>query len=137
MMDLRNITEPNDTLWEADINLFASMKDHYQSANERTFFEMMEQKETWQFAFGVDDLMVYEDNEEGFRITRCAFDIYALDVKGMKFNRNTQMIMTLSAFLNLHLKNDASISSLDMTLWEWLRQRDYKGIHYDRNRYIE
>ncbi len=113
-----------------DAELFASMKDNYQSKNEREFFEKMLYKQQWECSFSRDFLLPWRDNEEGIYIIRCYFDEYIVG----KYEKATNevYVQNLVDALNLNLR-EIGILDEDITLFEWLRRRDYAGINYDND----
>ncbi len=113
-----------------DAELFASMKDNYQSENEREFFEKMLYKQQWECSFSRDFLLSQQDNEDEIYILRCYFDEYIVG----KYEKAADevYVQNLHDALNLNLK-EIGVLDEDITLFEWLRCRDYAGINYDND----
>lgn len=117
-------------LWPEDKTLFESMKGHYQSDNEREFFEKQRYKQENVITIS-NDLLLHEDNnEDKIYIVRCWFDEYVIGGEGYK--RGEEHYMNLSEALNANLK-EIGVLDRDITLFQWLRERDYKGVEYNHN----
>lgn len=117
-------------LWPEDIALFNSMVGHYQSDNEQKFFEIQRYKEECVVTIS-NDLVLHEDNnEDKIYIVRCWFCEYV--VGSMGFKKGEEHYMNLSEALDANLRK-IGVLDRDMTLFQWLRERDYKGIEYDHN----
>lgn len=112
-----------------DQKLFDSMVNKYQSLNEKTFFEEMKHKQEHEFTVS-NDLILWEgDNEDRLYIVRCEYEEYILGCESKPIERH---YMTLHDALFANLKNEGLLQA-DITLFDWLRQRDYKGIQYNHN----
>lgn len=122
-------TLKND-LWPEDKALFDSMIGHYQSANEREFFEKQRYKQENVITIS-NDLLLHEDNnEDRIYIVRCWFDEYVIG--GESYKHGEEHYMNLSEALNANLK-EIGVLDRDITLFQWLRERDYEGVEYDHN----
>ncbi len=113
-----------------DAELFASMKDNYQSENEREFFEKMLYKQQWECSFSHDLLLSERDNEDEIYFVRCYFDEYTIGKNGKAADE--AYVQNLTDALNLNLK-EIGVLDENITLFEWLRRRDYAGINYDND----
>ncbi len=123
------MNQEKNELWPEDAALFDSMVGHYQSDNEQEFFEKQRYKEEYVITIS-NDLVLHEDNnEDGIYIVRCWFCEY---VVGQVRNKEEQHVMNLSEALQLDLK-ETGLLDRDITLFQWLRERDYKGVEYDHN----
>ena len=117
-------------LWPEDKALFDSMIGHYQSDNEREFFEKQRYKQENVITIS-NDLLLHEDNnEDKIYIVRCWFDEYVIGGEGYKHGE--EHYMNLSEALNANLK-EIGVLNRDITLFQWLRERDYKGVEYNHN----
>ena len=116
-------------LTNEDRALFDRMKDEYQSENEREFFEKLRYKQEFALTFSNDLIMHERSNDEGLYIVRCIFAEY---VVGQKEVIEEQHVMDLSEALAINLK-ETGLLDRDITLFEWLRERDYAGVEYDHN----
>lgn len=113
-----------------DKALFESMVGHYQSDHEREFFEKQCYKQEYVMTSS-NDLLLHEDNnEDRIYIVRCWYEEYV--VGGELYKQGEEHFMTLSETLNANLK-EIGVLDKDITLFQWLRERDYKGVEYDHN----
>ena len=72
----------------ADQILFAHMEGHYQSENERNFFETMKYKEECELPDGWDVLLSDKDNEENIFFYRDSYDFYMIEHRDPQFVTN-------------------------------------------------
>mgnify|MGYP004564177069 FL=1 len=105
------------------------MRGHYQSENEKTFFEQLQYKQENVFTTSHELILSESNNADGLYIVRCEFEEYIL---GQESLIEEQHVMSLSEALNINLKT-AGLLDRDMTLLEWLRARDYSGVEYNHN----
>lgn len=78
-----------------------------------------------------NDLLLHEDNnEDRIYIVRCWFDEYVIG--GESYKHGEEHYMNLSEALNANLK-EIGVLDRDITLFQWLRERDYEGVEYDHN----
>lgn len=102
------------------------------SENERIFYEKLRYKVLHEPAFGNEVLMHEFDNDEGLYILRVRFDEILIG----KNEYSPGEKMTPMEFEGVNFAMDQDISEYvgrKITLKQWLRERDYKGIRYDRN----
>ena len=118
--------EKVNQLCPEDEQLFASMQGHYQSENERIFFETMKYKEEYELATMNDLLMTEEDNDEDLYFIRIYVDEYEIGIDTTKNH-----FQSLAEALAMPLSEIGKTTEL--TFGEWLKQRDYKGINYEGN----
>lgn len=109
--------------------LFEYMVGHYQSDNEREFFEKLRYKQEYVMTSSNDLILDEDNNEDGMYIVRCWYEEY---VVGQEKVIEEQHVMYLAEALQLNLK-EVGLLDRDITLFEWLRERDYKGVEYDHN----
>lgn len=114
-------------LLEDDLALFEEMRGNYVSENERVFFETIEQKEINDFSSMYDMLMLEPDNEISFFLQREYWNEYELGIG----KRSCEHCDSLSEALNFDMFNLGHTEHISVL--QWLRQRDYAGIHYDRD----
>lgn len=119
----------NKFMWDEDIALFRRMKGNYQSEHEREFFETLKYREENVLSVCFDWLILEPENEDRLYLIRCEYSEYLLGKEG---NFEEQHYMNLAETLSANLK-DLGLLDRDITLFQWLRERDYKGIRYDRN----
>lgn len=106
------------------------MIGHYQSENEREFFEKQRYKQECVMTSS-NDLLLHEDNnQDRIYIVRCWYEEYV--VGGLLYKQGEEHFMTLKETLDANLK-EIGILDRDITLLQWLRERDYKGVEYDHN----
>lgn len=119
--------EIENELSKEDNVLFKQMSEHYQSENERIFFETMKYKEEYELAFMNDLLLTEDDNEDKLFFIRIYADEYEVGLGSAK-----KHFQSLADALNMSL-SEIGFSTNCENFGEWLRQRDYNGINYDRN----
>ncbi len=116
-------------LWVDDDELFTSMKENYQSENEREFFEKILYKQEWECSLSNDLILSEKDNEDEIYIVRVYFEEYIVGKKGKV---EEEHVMCLTEALALNLK-EIGVLDESITLFEWLRRRDYVGVKYDND----
>lgn len=119
-----------NTLWNEDNALFKSMEEHCQSDNERKFFEILRYKQENVISISYDLILHEDNNEDGIYIVRCWYDEYI--VGGVGYKHGEEHYMNLSEALNANLK-ETGVLDRDVSLFQWLRERDYKGVEYNHN----
>ena len=119
-------------LWKEDEDLFTSMEGKYQSSNEKVFFEKMRHKMEYEIAPSNDLIMFEEDNDDHIYIVRCVYEEIIVG-HGFKGNYDEEYhVMTLYEALNANLMQLGFLDR-DITLLEWLRERNYEKIRYNHN----
>ena len=119
-------------LRNTDIRLFESMRGNYQSENEKKFFEYLFYVEQWDFCMSGDMLLHEDDNKEKIYIMRVGFDEYEVGKDSPNVLKN-QHVQGLSYVLAINMK-ECGLLGENITLLQWLKKRDYKGVRYDQNR---
>ena len=119
--------EKVNQLSQEDIQLFASKEGHYQTEEERIFFETLKYKEEYELATMNELLLIEEDNEDNLYFIRIYADEYEVGLGATK-----EHFQSLADALQLKL-SEIGMPASDCTFGQWLQQRNYKGIHYDRN----
>lgn len=114
-------------LWPEDKKLFESMEGHYQSDSEREFFEKQRYKEEHVMTSANDLLMSEFSNDDHIYIVRCWYEEYIVGC-----GNNEEHYMNLHDALDANLKQ-IGVANKDITLFQWLRDRDYKGVEYNHN----
>lgn len=112
-----------------DRELFEAMEGRFISENEKIFFEIIRYKQEHVFTFANDLILSETNNDEGLYIVRCEYEEYIVGRRGLT---QEQHVMCLCEALNLNLKVCGLIDR-DITLFQWLRERDYEGVEYDHN----
>lgn len=119
-----------NTLWDADKNLFASMKHDSISHEEYNFFRNMEFKELHEPTLSNDLIMSEKNNADKIYIVREVYDEYVI---GCSLHPEDEVhVMNLSEALSTNLQS-IGLSEKNETLWDWLRSINYKGITYNHN----
>lgn len=102
------------------------------SDNERRFFEKLRYKVLHETAASNDVLMNEKDNEEGLYVLRVGTDDILLGKNLSDPNEKSTPIEIAGLFQALE-EDIFPYVGRHITLWQWLRDRDYKGIRYDAN----
>ena len=119
-------------LWDADAKLFASMKNASLTSNEANFFRNMQYKEEYEVT-ALNDLLVSEyENDDEIYLIRMNYDEYVIG-HGIGTNGAEEVhVMNLTEALAVNFKTEGFLDR-DITLWQWLREKDYKIVNYGRN----
>lgn len=119
-------------LWDADKELFASMKGKYRSINEENFFKNIQYKQEYECTV-LNDLLVSEyENPDEIYVVREVYEEYVVGQGVGTNDTREEHVMNLSEALALNLKELGYIDR-DLTLLEWLRECDYSVVNYERN----
>lgn len=115
---------------EIDRELFIKMKTDSITMNESIFFEKMEYKELYEYPISLFDVILSEnDNEQGLYFVKCYCCEYLIGIN------NSTVMFELSCIpdsLSEALDTDLfPLLNKHITLLEWFRQRDYKGVNYN------
>lgn len=102
------------------------------SENERKFFTNLRQKILFETAASNDVLMNENDNDDGLYILRVGSDDILIGKNLSKPNEQSTPEEYSGIFLALQQDLHKYVQR-HVTLLEWLRERDYKGIRYDAN----
>lgn len=119
----------NNELTMEDRQLFRRMTVECRTENERLFFERMRHKQEHEITATIDIILHERDNSDKLFIVRYWFDEYAI---GREDLPREYHFMSLSEALAANVKQLALLDE-DITLFEWLRRRDYAGVKYDQN----
>jgi L-alanine-DL-glutamate epimerase-like enolase superfamily enzyme len=119
-------------LWDADAKLFASMEEGSLTPNEANFFKNMQFKEEYE-PTALNDLLVSEyENTDEIYLVRVEFDEYLVGHGIGTDGAEEVHTMNLSEALAVNFKTEGFLDR-DITLWQWLREKDYAIVNYDRN----
>ncbi len=118
-----------NTIWDVDEQLFTSLEGKYQSENEAVFFRNMRFKQEYEVALSNDLILSENDNEDEIYLVRVEYDEYLVG-KG-ESESNEAHLMNLSEALSLNLSSVGL--AREITLLNWLKERDYAGIKYNHN----
>ena len=119
-------------LSQEDKRFFDELGNKFISEEEKEFFEKMKYKLQFEPAPANDLIFSENDNEDGIYIVRCYDCEFIIGCHLKDRFLEEHYVMTFSDALNSNLKECGFIQE-DKTLWEWLRQRNYKGIQYHHN----
>ena len=127
-MEDRKKTElvPKDKLF------FDNLGDVFASTEEKNFFENMKYKMEFEPAMSNDLIMSENDNEDGIYIVRCYDYEFIIGCHVGDTFKEEKYTMNFSDTLETNLKNCGFIDD-NLTLLEWLRNRNFKGVQYDHN----
>lgn len=119
-------------LWDVDTKLFASMKTGSLTPNEANFFNNMQYKQEYEVT-ALNDLLVSEyENGDEIYVIRMNYDEYVVG-HGIGTDGTQEVhVMNLSEALAVNFKNEGFLNR-DITLWQWLREKDYTVVNYGRN----
>lgn len=119
-------------LRKEDQELFSKMEGKYISENEKIFFEKQRYKEEY-VPTGMNDLVMHENsNNDNIYIVRVDLSEYIIGHGTVGHYDEEIYVMTLAEALAVNM-HKAGFIEQDITLWQWLRLRDYKGVEYDHN----
>ncbi len=121
---------PTNTLWVADKELFASMLGKYRTPEEANFFQNMQFKEEHEPTLSNDLILAENDNSLRIYIVRVNYDEYIIGCS--HYPEREVHVMNLSEALNVNLA-EIGIHESDVTIGQWLRCQNYKGVQYNRN----
>ncbi len=116
-------------LWPCDEKLFAALEGNYQSMNEAVFFRNMKYKQEYEVALSNDLIISELENPDQVYLVRVEYDEYIVGVG--PDDTHEVHVMNLSEALEV----DLGVLGLkrNMTLREWLKERDYSDVMYDHN----
>ena len=117
-------------IWDVDKRLFDEMNGKYNTPEESNFFQTMRYKEECEPALANDLILSENTNPEGLYIVRELYDVYVVGIASLE--EEEMHVMNLHEALNIKL-SEVGLSNNDLTLWEWLRHRNYQGVTYNHN----
>lgn len=117
-------------LWDVDKKLFESMKNNYISPEEEEFFKNIQYKQEYEITASNDLILSEHDNSDGLYIVRVIYDEYEVGVE--KAPLKEKHVMNLSEALSINL-TEIGLTDKNITLFDWLREKNYEGINYDGN----
>jgi len=115
-----------------DKHLFDNLGDKFTSAEEKNFFEKMKYKLEFEPAMSNDLIMSEHDNENGIYIVRCYDCEFIIGCRSADNFKEEKYTMNFSDALETNLKECGFIDD-NLTLFEWLLKRNFKGVQYDHN----
>ncbi len=121
-----------NNLWDVDAKLFTSMKKGSLSPNEANFFSNMQYKQEFEES-ALNDLLVSEyENDDEIYLIRMNYDEYVVGHGIGTDGAQEVHAMNLSEALAVNFKSEGFLDR-DITLWQWLREKDYEIVNYGRN----
>ena len=115
-----------------DKQFFDNLGDVFTCAEEKNFFVKMKHKIEFEPAMSNDLIMSENDNEDGIYIVRCYDYEFIVGCHVGDIFKEEQYTMNFSDALSTNLKECGFIKD-NLTLLEWLRKRNFKGVQYDHN----
>lgn len=119
-------------LWPQDIEFLKNINSHPFSESERLFFEKLKSKMEDELAPCKEVLFSERDNADGIFLLRDGYDEFILGTERNDVPEDYIHVMNLSDVMSLNLGN-AKFVDRDITLLDWLRERDYKGAMFNHN----
>ncbi len=128
---MRKIDLNNEYLPVEDRELYEKMQGHFISDEEKTFFEELLCKELYECPMSTFDVIMHEDdNEDHLYVQKEYNSEYAVG----RFFENGKRITLDEQPLCLAELVEADLFPLlqrHVTVLEWLRARNYKGVNYN------
>lgn len=121
-------------LWPKDEQLLTELINHPTSANEKAFFSKLKQKMESELAPCQEVLFSMQDNPDQLYVLRDGYDEFIIGSGKEDLKWDVVHTMSLSDALQTNLKESGLINQ-DMTLLEWLRQRDYANALFHNQAY--
>lgn len=115
-----------------DITLFKDMEGKYVSNEEKEFFERMKFKIESEPAPANDLIMSNLNNDDGIYIVRCYDYEFRIGCHIGEEYKEEFYAMDFHDALNVNLRESGLIDE-NLSLLEWLRKRNYKGVEYNHN----
>ena len=120
----------NNELPEDDKRLLANLDTFCKFGKEREFIlQMLEIEQHWVTEVGAS-IILEDENEDGLYIMHYNSTEYEI---GNRDQSGVYIAFSLMELLNLYL-DEHNILSRHVTVLEWLRQRNYEHVTYDRTR---
>ena len=115
----------NFELSTIDKQFFIQMQDSYISEAERIFFSTMEYKEQHEPTYMYELLILEDENEDKLFFIRMNVSEYRVGINKMEYRESLKDTLDIDLFDIGHTEH--------ISLFDWLRKRNYSNIHYDRN----
>lgn len=112
--------------------LFKDMEGKYVSNEEKEFFERMKFKIENEPAPANDLIMSNRNNNDGIYIVRCYDYAFRIGCHVGEEYKKEFYAMDFHDALNVNLRECGFIDE-NLSLLEWLRKRNYKGVEYNHN----
>ena len=115
-----------------DVSLFKHMEGKYISNEEKEFFERMKFKIESELAPANDLIMSNRNNNDGIYIVRCYDYAFRIGCHVGEEYKKEFYAMDFHDALEVNLRECGFIDE-NLSLLEWLRKRNYKGVEYNHN----
>ena len=119
-------------LWPSDKEILETIIAHPFSANELEFFTQLRNKMENELAPCKEVHFSEKDNEDGIFLLRDGYDEFIIGTEKDNVPNDYIHVMSLSEALSMNLSNIGFVDR-DITLLDWLRERDYKGAMMNHN----
>ncbi len=119
-------------LWPEDAVILDELIAHPHTDNERAFFSALRAKMENELAPCKEVHFSEKDNSDAIFLLRDGYDEFIIGTGDENNPAESVHVMSLSEALNVNLK-DAGFINRNLTLLEWLRERDYKDAMFDHN----
>lgn len=117
----------NEEMYKEDVDFFAAVLKTEMPKNERNFFEKMKDKVEGEFAPSADIMMLEENNKDEIYLIRYYFSEFKI---GKLHGSDAIYCITFAQAINADM---FTIIGRHITLLEWLREIDFKGLNYNGN----
>lgn len=117
----------NEEMYKEDVEFFANIFNVEMRRNERNFFEKMKEKVESEFAPSADIMMLEENNKDEIFLIRYYFSEFKI---GKLHGNEAIYCISFAQAINADL---FILLGRHITLMEWLREIDFKGINYSGN----
>lgn len=117
----------DEQMRDEDKAFFTKVFDKEMSPNERRFFERMKEKVEGEFAPSADIMMIEDSNEEEVFIIRYYFHEFKIG------KHNWDEAVYEDSFSKFIRADMYILLGRHVTLLEWLREIDFKGVNYNGN----
>lgn len=119
-------------LWPQDKKTLDKLISHPVSENERNFFIQLRNKMENELAPCKEVHFSERDNADGIFLLRDGYDEFIVGTEKDNVPNDYIHVMNLSEALSINLKHVGFVDR-NITLLDWLRERDYDGAMFDHN----
>lgn len=119
-------------LWPQDKETLDKLISNPVSENERNFFIRLREKMQNELAPCKEVHFSEKDNADGIFLLRDGYDEFIVGTEKDDVPNDYIHVMCLSDALLINLKS-AGFVDRNITVLDWLRERDYKGAMFDHN----
>lgn len=121
-------------LWPQDEQLLQELIEHPTSLSEKGFYTKLKRKMESELAPCQEVLFSMQDNPDQLYVLRDGYDEFIIGSGKDNLKWDTVHAMNLTDALKTNLK-DSGLISQDLTLLDWLRQRDYRNALFHNQAY--